>query len=336
MRFYIVDRGVDNNADPDIIDGKMYELTSPPIGSVPPTAHDDTVSTAENTPVTIDAAANDTDPNGNLNPTSANTNCTICEDSVNGTLVNNGDGTFTYSPDAGFTGSDGFVYEICDTDDLCDTASVTITVNGSNTQPVVTISAPPDEASYQQGETITFTGSATDAEEGDLTASLAWQSNLDGQIGDGSSFTRSDLSVGTHTITATASDSGGLTGASQVTITGFKSTSALNVDMSAASGLRGDIEAGDARLDVSDASQVTLRGSAGDLTVDDASGASTVDLGDFTVANANVGARDASEVTVNASGTLDVDASGASHVYYVGSPTLGTVDTSGESSVEQK
>jgi hypothetical protein len=127
-----------------------------------------------------------------------------------------------------------------------------------------------------------------------------------------------------------------LRGASQVTITGFKSTSALNVDMSAASGLRGDIEAGDARLDISDASQVTLRGSAGDLTVDDASGASTVDLADFPVANANVKARDASEVTVNASGTLDVDAHGASHVYYAGSPTLGTINTSGESKVEPK
>jgi uncharacterized protein YjiK len=29
MRFYFVDRGVDNNADPNIVDGKMYELTAP-------------------------------------------------------------------------------------------------------------------------------------------------------------------------------------------------------------------------------------------------------------------------------------------------------------------
>jgi uncharacterized protein YjiK len=28
-RFYIVDRGIDNNNDPDIIDGKMYEMTAP-------------------------------------------------------------------------------------------------------------------------------------------------------------------------------------------------------------------------------------------------------------------------------------------------------------------
>ena len=29
-RFYIVDRGVDNNSNPNIIDGKMYEMTAPP------------------------------------------------------------------------------------------------------------------------------------------------------------------------------------------------------------------------------------------------------------------------------------------------------------------
>ncbi|MFO0981465.1 MAG: hypothetical protein U1E76_06875 [Planctomycetota bacterium] len=42
------------------------------------------------------------------------------------------------------------------------------------------------------------------------TASLAWTSNLQGQIGTGGTFTRSDLVVGTHTITATVTDSGGL------------------------------------------------------------------------------------------------------------------------------
>ncbi len=39
QRFYIVDRGIDNNSDPQIIDGKMYELTAPqPItpGNLPP------------------------------------------------------------------------------------------------------------------------------------------------------------------------------------------------------------------------------------------------------------------------------------------------------------
>ena len=38
-RFYIVDRGIDNNFDPEIIDGKMFEITAPPLitpGNFPP------------------------------------------------------------------------------------------------------------------------------------------------------------------------------------------------------------------------------------------------------------------------------------------------------------
>ena len=126
-----------------------------------------------------------------------------------------------------------------------------------------------------------------------------------------------------------------LSGASDVTITGFKSSKMLDVKLSGASSLRGDIEAGDARFDLSGASSVTLSGSAQDVTID-ASGASVVDLADFPVADADVEASGASSATVNPSGSLDADASGASHVYYVGDPTLGKIDTSGASSVERK
>jgi len=126
-----------------------------------------------------------------------------------------------------------------------------------------------------------------------------------------------------------------LSGASHGTITGFKSTKALDVDLSGASHLAGDIEAGDGRFDVSGASHVTLSGSAQDVTID-ADGASHVNLADFPLADADVEASGASNVTVNASGKLDVNARGASHVYYLGSSTLGKVDTSGGSSVEHK
>jgi len=126
-----------------------------------------------------------------------------------------------------------------------------------------------------------------------------------------------------------------LSGASHATITGFKSTKRLDVDVSGASHLRGDIEASDARFDVSGASQVTLSGSGQDVVID-ASGASQVDLSAFPVADANVKASGASKATVNPSGRLDADASGASHIYYLGSPTLGKIDTSGASSINRK
>ena len=88
----------------------------------------------------------------------------------------------------------------------------------TNTAPTVTISSPANGTSVANGATITFTGSATDTQDGVLTAALAWTSNIDGAIGAGGSFSRV-LSAGTHTITAKAVDAGGLQTAKQVSVT---------------------------------------------------------------------------------------------------------------------
>src|SRR5207237_1329759 len=53
---------------------------------------------------------------------------------------------------------------------------------------------------------------------GDVGATLRWNSNLDGPIGTGPAFSTSRLSAGTHTVTATANDTGGLLGRVQATI----------------------------------------------------------------------------------------------------------------------
>lgn len=80
----------------------------------------------------------------------------------------------------------------------------------SNTSPVAAISSP-SPGTFDEGSVLTFSGTATDAEDGDIGAGLVWSSNIDGQIGTGKSFQRS-LSVGSHVITATATDSNGATG----------------------------------------------------------------------------------------------------------------------------
>jgi VCBS repeat-containing protein len=90
-----------------------------------------------------------------------------------------------------------------------------------NHNPVVLINTPANGATFNTGNAVSFSGTASDFEDGDLTASLVWTSDLDGQIGSGGSFSRSDLSVGVHTITATATDSQGLTGVNTVTLTVF-------------------------------------------------------------------------------------------------------------------
>ncbi|NIM96006.1 MAG: hypothetical protein GTO18_20085 [Anaerolineales bacterium] len=124
-------------------------------------------------------------------------------------------------------------------------------------------------------------------------------------------------------------------GGSRVEITGFQSTESFNMDMSGGSNLRGDIDAGDTVFDVSGGSNVSLAGSGGDLNVD-SSGGADVDLSDYSVENAYIDASGASTVMVNVSGTLDVSASGAASVLYLGDPSLGTINISGGASIDSR
>src|SRR3970040_808393 len=89
------------------------------------------------------------------------------------------------------------------------------------------ITAPANGSTFDQGDPITLTGTATDTGDGDLTASLAWTSSLDGPIGTGGSFSRSDLSVGVHTVMATVTDTGGETATDAAKITVFADTAVL-------------------------------------------------------------------------------------------------------------
>ena len=103
--------------------------------------------------------------------------------------------------------------------DVSTFAAVLIPTGGApNTPPVVEISSPADGATFVNGATINFTGTAADAEDGTLTSSLAWTSSLDGSIGIGGSFSISTLRVGTHIITASVTDSDGLKGSTSIDV----------------------------------------------------------------------------------------------------------------------
>ena len=90
---------------------------------------------------------------------------------------------------------------------------------GGNQPPTASITAPANGLSVTVGDNISFTGTGTDPEDGEITASLTWDSDLDGTIGTGGSFSTTALTEGTHTITATATDSGALTGDDTITVT---------------------------------------------------------------------------------------------------------------------
>jgi hypothetical protein len=88
----------------------------------------------------------------------------------------------------------------------------------TNTAPTVTITSPVNGTSVVEGTSINFNGSATDTQDGTLTASLVWTSSLDGRIGTGGRFSRT-LSAGSHAITAKVVDSAGLSASKQVGVT---------------------------------------------------------------------------------------------------------------------
>lgn len=143
-----------------------------------------------------------------------------------------------------------------------------------------------------------------------------------------------------------------LSGASGVTVTGFRSSDDIDFRASGASTLRlvdiaagdadltisgaskvsGDLTAGDIDIDASGASRVELAGSAADIVIR-ASGASRIELPDLPSRDADVRLSGASRATVRLDGRLSVAISGASRLEYIGQPTLGTLDISGASTL---
>ncbi len=105
------------------------------------------------------------------------------------------------------------------------TATIVVRVLPQNQAPVVAITAPMNGTTIPSGSMVTFTGTATDAEDGALSgASVRWSSSRDGSIGTGLTLTTSSLSVGTHTITFTATDSGGRSSTASTTLVVTMST----------------------------------------------------------------------------------------------------------------
>ena len=108
--------------DPDGNEATSYvTVTVNPVDDAP-VANDDSASTTVGVAVTIPVLLNDTDADGDaLSVTGTPT-------SADGTVVVNGDGTLTFTPNAGFTGEATITYTITDPSGLTDTATVTVTV----------------------------------------------------------------------------------------------------------------------------------------------------------------------------------------------------------------
>ena len=117
----------------------VITVVDPLINTNPPIANTDIATTTANTPVTTNVLANDKAANvgGSLNPASLS----IATQPKHGAVVVNKDGTITYTPAAGFVGTDSLTYSICDNSTplpLCKTAVVYYTVNAASSNNVTT------------------------------------------------------------------------------------------------------------------------------------------------------------------------------------------------------
>jgi hypothetical protein len=95
------------------------------------------------------------------------------------------------------------------------------------------------------------------------------------------------------------------------------------------------MEANEVGLRVSSGSDASLTGSARRLSAKASSG-SDINAYDFEVENAVLELSSGSDVKAWVTGSLEVDASSGSDVYYKGDPKLLNIDTSGGSDVNKR
>ena len=207
--------------------------TTTTVNNRTPSASNDSYTVNEDATLDLAAAgvlANDSDPDGN--PLSVGTPRPVTGPS-NGTLNLRADGSFTYTPNANFNGSDTFTYRACDdrpTPACSSTATVTVTVGPTNDDPV----AVDDLASADEdGPAVMIDVVANDTDGPDQGESLTVDSVTQPPAGEGSvevvagsggqpdrvRFTPSADFFGQTTFTYTIADGNGGTDTATVTVT---------------------------------------------------------------------------------------------------------------------
>ncbi|MEQ6902947.1 PQQ-dependent sugar dehydrogenase, partial [Nocardioides sp. YIM 152588] len=144
-----------------------------------------------------------------------------------------GTGSTEANPTHTYTGTSVQAYTailtVTDSEGISGSATASVTVN--STPPVPTISQPADGTPVEPGQTVTFLGGATDAEEGDVPPSgLSWTVLLHHNehvhqfvtvAGDGGSFVAENHgAIGTYSyeVILTATDSSGLSASSSINL----------------------------------------------------------------------------------------------------------------------
>ncbi|XOB65557.1 retention module-containing protein [Deferribacteres bacterium DY0037] len=194
-------------------DTATVNLTVNPVNDNP-VAVDDIVTLDEDAATVINVLSNDSDLDGDDLAVS------IAAQPEHGTVVVNSDGTVTYTPAADYNGTDSFTYTVSDGKGGTDTATVNLTVNPVNDNPVAVddiVTLDEDAATV-----INVLDNDSDLDGDDLTVSIATQPehgtvvvNSDGTV----TYTPAADYNGTDSFTYTVSDGKGGTDTATVNLT---------------------------------------------------------------------------------------------------------------------
>ncbi|HSC40085.1 MAG TPA: Ig-like domain-containing protein, partial [Chitinophagaceae bacterium] len=180
-------------------------------GNRPPIGIDDQYTAVINTALSIAAPgflANDVDPDGDVITAIA-----IVSNVTHGSLAAFGNGSFTYTPTAGYTGPDAFQYRMRDAvGHTSDPVNVTINVISPNRPPVADAGSDQNvDCDGSGGATVTLDGSGSSDPDNDALT-YTWREN--GSIIAGPTTeaqVKVFLSLGIHNIELTVDDGAGHT-----------------------------------------------------------------------------------------------------------------------------
>jgi DNA/RNA endonuclease G (NUC1) len=196
--YQVCDDGTTNGASDSQCSNGTVNITIISVND-DPVAVNDSATTNEDTPVTIDVVANDTDSDGGTPALDSVSNPT------NGSVsITNGKAVF--SPDPNFHGVGGFSYVVSDGQGGTATGNVSVTINPVNDNPVA--NAGTDQTLECGGglTTVTLNGSLSSDVDGD-TLSYQWREGAT-VLGTGA-ILNTPLAFGQHTITLKVTDSSG-------------------------------------------------------------------------------------------------------------------------------
>ncbi len=182
--------------------------------NVAPVGPDQNITTDENTPVNGAIIATDADGD--------TLSYVLSGSPANGTVIlNTVTGTYTYTPNSGYSGSDSFVVTVSDGNGGTDTITVNVGINNGNDAPV----ANNDTATTDESTAVTIAvrGNDTDADGDALTVTGVTQGANGSVVIDAVTgnpiYTPNSGFSGTDSFTYTVSDGNGGTASATVTVT---------------------------------------------------------------------------------------------------------------------